>query len=106
MTASEFPGPELSLHLTVAPSLAVSGQATEEPPVEESPLGSASTELGDPGQFLLHLVGNLCDVWKASGLGCACSWIATIHTHSLPLETLESRKSGYRRVTSGPSLPN
>lgn len=83
MTASEFPGPELSLHLTVAPSLAVSGQATEEPAVEESPLGSASTELGDPGQFLLHLVGNLCDVWKASGPGF-CMQLDSNNTHTFP----------------------
>lgn len=84
MTASEFPGPELSLHLTVAPSLAVSGQATEEPAVEESPLGSASTELGDLGQFLLLLlVGNLCDVWKASGPGF-CMQLDSNNTHTFP----------------------
>lgn len=83
MTASEFPGPELSLHLTVAPSLAVSGQATEEPAVEESPLDSASTELGDPGQFLLLLVGNLCDVWKASGPGF-CMQLDSNNTHTFP----------------------
>lgn len=80
MTASEFPGPELSLHLTVAPSLAVSGQATEEPAVEESP-PSASTEFGDPGQFLLLLVGNLCDVWKASGPGF-CMQLDSNNTHT------------------------
>lgn len=83
MAASESPGPELSPHLTVAPLLAVSGQVTEEPAVEESPFGSASTGLGDPGQFLLHLVGNLCDVWKTSGPGF-CMQLDNNNTHTVP----------------------
>lgn len=69
----------------------------EEPAMKESPLGSASAGLWDPGQLLLFSISRrICVMFgKLRAQGSVYSRTSSIYTHSLPLDTLESGKPGH-----------